>query len=234
MNNNNKGKRNKSKGQGKERRAQLKAEKAKDAAARLLVKQANEIPDPLAKFPTFTKFERNGLNCKLECKRVNDLVPEVLEWAITLCQTNMQPLYEQSQRGWRANEKREEMTEEEAWYLIAYDVNLDKPIGFSHFRFDMDYGDEVLYCYELQLEPEYRGKGLGRFLLQVLELMAFSNQMVKVVLTVFKHNPRGLSFFKKCRYDIDETSPEDDIDDPVDYRILSKLNKMKPTQKTSL
>lgn len=55
------------------------------------------------------------------------------------------PRYEKSSAGWHAWEKREEMSEDAAWYLIAYDTNTQKPIAFSHFRFDMDYGDEVLY-----------------------------------------------------------------------------------------
>ena len=32
----------------------------------------------------------------------------------------------------------------------------------SVFRFDMDFDDDVLYCYEIQLEPEVRRKGLGQ------------------------------------------------------------------------
>lgn len=55
------------------------------------------------------------------------------------------PRYEKSSGGWHAWEKREEMSEDAAWYLIACDTNTQKPIAFSHFRFDMDYGDEVLY-----------------------------------------------------------------------------------------
>ncbi|KAG7177055.1 N-alpha-acetyltransferase 40-like [Homarus americanus] len=227
-------KKSKSKEKGKERRTALKAERARLAAAQLLVNQANAMPDPLSKFPFFNKYERNGLSCTLICKRVKDLDPDMLEWAIDLCKQNMQPLYEKSTQGWHENEKREEMMEDAAWYLMAIDTTSEKAVAFSHFRFDMDYGDEVLYCYELQLEADCRNKGLGKFMMQVLELMAFSNQMHKVVLTVFKHNPDGMAFFTKCKYEIDETSPEDTYEGSYDYNILSKLNKMKPTQKTSL
>ncbi|XP_053631972.1 N-alpha-acetyltransferase 40 isoform X1 [Cherax quadricarinatus] len=227
-------KKSRSKNKGKERRAAQKAERARIAAAQLLVKQANSIPEPLSKFPIFHKYERNGLSCRLICKRVKDVDPDMLEWAIDLCKRTMQPMYEKSTQGWHENEKREEMTEDAAWYLIAVDTVTEKPVAFSHFRFDMDYGHEVLYCYELHLEVECRNKGLGKFMMQVLELMAFSNQMHKVVLTVFKHNPDGMAFFTKCRYEIDETSPEDTYEETFDYNILSKLNKMKPTQKTSL
>lgn len=51
---------------------------------------------------------------------------------------------EQCSWGWDGDKKREEMTEDVAWYLIAKDPE-GKHLGFSHFRFDMDYGDEVLY-----------------------------------------------------------------------------------------
>ncbi|XP_071551499.1 N-alpha-acetyltransferase 40 [Panulirus ornatus] len=224
----------KSKIKGKERRAALKAERARLSAAQLLVNQANSLPDPLSKFPSFHKYERNGLSCQLICKRVKEVEPVMMQWAIDLCKRNMRGMYVKSSQGWHEDEKREEMTEDAAWYLFAIDTLSEKPIAFSHFRFDIDYGDEVLYCYELQLEMDCRNKGLGKFMMQVLELMAFSNQMQKVVLTVFKHNPDGMAFFRKCRYETDETSPEDTFEESFDYSILSKSNKMKPTQKTSL
>lgn len=44
----------------------------------------------------------------------------------------------------------------------------------------------------------------------------------------------SLTTFIFHRYEVDETSPEDNFDETFDYSILSKLNKMKPTQKTSL
>lgn len=60
------------------------------------------------------------------------------------------------------------MYEENAWYLIARDSDKEgKAVGYGHFRFDMDYDDEVLYVYEVQMEPEYKRKGLGRFMMQV-------------------------------------------------------------------
>lgn len=49
--------------------------------------------------------------------------------------------------------------------------------------------------YELQLEPEVRRKGLGRFMMSALESMASRNQMLKVILTVFKHNPSAIQFY---------------------------------------
>ena len=31
----------------------------------------------------------------------------------------------------------------------------------------MDYDDEVLYCYEIQVEKKYRRNGLGKFMMKV-------------------------------------------------------------------
>lgn len=52
--------------------------------------------------------------------------------------------YEQSDWGWSDREKREELTDSRAWYLLARTLE-GRPVAFSHFRFDMEEGDEVLY-----------------------------------------------------------------------------------------
>ena len=103
-----------------------------------------------------------------------------------------------------------------------------KLLAFSHFRYDMDYDDEVLYIYEIQLEDSVRRKGLGRFMMQVLEVMAFKADMRKIMVTVFKHNPGAQKFFKDAlKYEIDETCPVDDVYEQYDYQIISKFNKRK-------
>ena len=62
------------------------------------------------------------------------------------------------------------MFDDRAWYLFARSTALEdagKLLAFSHFRFDMDYDDEVLYVYEIQLEECAKRKGLGKFMMQV-------------------------------------------------------------------
>uniref|UniRef100_A0A674HEW0 N-alpha-acetyltransferase 40 n=1 Tax=Taeniopygia guttata TaxID=59729 RepID=A0A674HEW0_TAEGU len=110
------------------------------------------------------------------------------------------PSYEQSEWGWKEREKREELRDERAWYLLAREPG-HGPVAFSHFRFDVECGDEVLYCYEVQLESRVRRRGLGKFLLQILQLVANSTQMKKVMLTVFKHNHGALQFFREALHD---------------------------------
>jgi GNAT superfamily N-acetyltransferase len=103
------------------------------------------------------------------------------------------------------------------------------PVGYSHFRFDFE--DEkktnVLYMYELQIEKRAQGKGLGRFIMQVLELFSIKYGMTSLMLTVFLCNTDAMAFYQKMRYEIDSTSPSKDIkyltsEEPLDYEVLSK------------
>ena len=57
------------------------------------------------------------------------------------------PRYESCDWGWKDSVKREEMTEDKAWYLIARDQD-KKPVAFVHFRFDLEVDQEVLYWYD--------------------------------------------------------------------------------------
>jgi len=204
-----------------------KEESAKLDALWLKVDAANKVEDPLAPFPVFRKYERNGLSVAFETKKVGDLDENTVKWAYELTKSNMEALYEQSEWGWKSREKMDEMTEEKAWYLVARDQD-DKPVAFSHFRFDMELDTEVLYCYEIQLQSQVQKKGLGKFMMTILELLANKYEMKSVMLTVFKHNETAQEFFmKKLKYVVDEISPEQGIYDEEDYsyQILSKLTK---------
>ncbi|XP_016161107.1 PREDICTED: N-alpha-acetyltransferase 40 [Ficedula albicollis] len=118
------------------------------AAVCAKVEAANKLQDPLEAFPVFKKYDRNGLNVSIECRRVSGLEPSTLDWAFELTKANMQSL---------------------------------------PFR-----------SYEVQLESRVRRRGLGKFLLQILQLVANSTQMKKVMLTVFKHNRGALQFFREA------------------------------------
>jgi hypothetical protein len=49
----------------------------------------------------------------------------------------------------------------DARHLIMW-THDNKVAAFSHFRFDMDYGTDVIYCYEIHIEDSFQRKGLGR------------------------------------------------------------------------
>ena len=87
--------------------------------------------------------------------------------------------------------KRKEMVAPEARYIFVYeDTNVDGSqissmpenekssshtdaiVGFVHYRFIMEEEVPVLYVYELQLESRVQGKGLGKFLMDLVERIA--------------------------------------------------------------
>ncbi|KAG5196491.1 hypothetical protein MJG53_016869 [Ovis ammon polii x Ovis aries] len=216
----------------KEKKQKRLEERAAMDAVCAKVDAANRLGDPLEAFPVFKKYDRNGLNVSIECKRVSGLEPATVDWAFDLTKTNMRTMYEQSEWGWKDREKREEMTDDRAWYLIAWE-NRSVPVAFSHFRFDVECGDEVLYCYEVQLESKVRRKGLGKFLIQILQLMANSTQMKKVMLTVFKHNHGAYQFFREAlQFEIDDSSPSMSgcCGEDCSYEILSRRTKFGDSQ----
>ncbi|KAL1465337.1 hypothetical protein WDU94_004919 [Cyamophila willieti] len=219
----------------KEKRQAMKAERLAVAAAQKLVSEAQKVENPLLPFTAFTKFNKNGLDLVIEYKKSSNLDAETKSWVWELETKNMKQAYEDCDIGWNPKDKQEEMMDDRACYLVARHGSSGDTVAFSHFRFDVDFAEPVLYCYELQLEKEVQRKGLGKFMMQVLELIAFKNNMSKVVLTTFKHNPDGLNFFYSLNYSVDDTSPEDveGKSDSFCYFILSKKNpRHKVTEQT--
>lgn len=49
----------------------------------------------------------------------------------------------------------------------------------------------------MQVDSEYQRKGLGAYMLDVLEKAAAQWQMERVVLTVLKNNPDAMKFYER-------------------------------------
>lgn len=98
-------------------------------------------------------------------------------------------------------------------------------LGFGHFRFELeDGGAPVLYIYEIQVQPGSTRAGLGRRLVQLMELVALKRGMQRIMCTVFKENVRSMRFFRtKMKYAIDESSPSNfEGGEDETYEILGK------------
>jgi N-alpha-acetyltransferase 40 len=57
----------------------------------------------------------------------------------------------------------------------------------------------IFFSYELQLSEAARRKGLGRRMLQILEMCAWKANMERVVLTILKNNPGAKAFFSAMK-----------------------------------
>jgi len=125
----------------------------------------------------------------VECFKAEDLRPELRGCLLDLLEDNMKTQYEESgSEGWSREEKELEMFSRDSRQIILRDG--EELIAFSHFRFDMDYDVDVVYCYEIQINNNYHRKGIGRFLVSVLEALVRTFNLTKLVLTVFDSNAR--------------------------------------------
>ncbi|KAK6147998.1 hypothetical protein DH2020_018910 [Rehmannia glutinosa] len=198
----------------------------KKKATENVIKVASSVNDHLSNFPHFRHYRRNGLYAHLSSGRGNKLTFFTKQYIQKLLKLNMEAPYGPE---WPAEEKikRREMVAEEARYIFVHEVSnkdvdgvselkekertcsCEGPIvGFVHYRFILEEEVPVVYVYELQLEPHVQGKGLGKFLMQLIELIACENRMGAVVLTVQRANLVAMDFYiHKLRYTISAISP---------------------------
>lgn len=86
--------------------------------------------------PAFLEFNKNGINLSISLKY--KLSKEELSWAFELTKLNMEDIYDSCGYGWDDCDKREELSENGARFLLIRDVSIDsssKIVGFVHFRF---------------------------------------------------------------------------------------------------
>jgi len=156
-------------------------------------------------------------NYQFEIYHAKDLSNEYQKQILELFENNMKIFYEKSNSGYNLDEKQNELFSNQSRYLILLSSNY--LIVFTHFRFDIDYGNRVLYLYELQINIKYQGQSLGKWIIEQLKILCQKTQMSKIVLTVHKINTKAIDFYmKKCQFEIDITDPDDEH---VDYLILS-------------
>eukprot|EP00126_Sphaerothecum_destruens_P004481 Sdes_comp18211_c0_seq3m7778 len=137
----------------------------------------------------------------------------------------MKTLYETSDWGWDEAAKQEQLFEDEARYILAVDSS-PHIVGFLHFRFVIENDQAVIYCYEIQVESQHRGQGLGQHLMHIMELIGTEWKMKKAMLTVFKHNKRALHFYlQRINYIMDEEM-NDNEDDSCCWVLSKTLEKI--------
>ncbi|XP_020548421.1 N-alpha-acetyltransferase 40 isoform X2 [Sesamum indicum] len=191
-----------------------------------VIKSASAVKDHLSFFPHFRHYRTNGLYAHLEAGCGNKLTLHRKRYIQNLLKLNMEAPYGPE---WPAEEKikRREMVAKEACYIFVYEISSEDVdemsrlgdraktcscegpiVGFVHYRFILEEEVPVVYVYELQLEPRVQGKGLGKFLMQLIELIACKNRMGAVVLTVQRANLSAMDFYiGKLGYTISAISP---------------------------
>ena len=80
----------------------------------------------------------------------------------------------------------------------------------------------MLYVYEIQVETSCQGKGLGKFLMKMIELVAFQLGMSMVMLTVMQENLAALRLYTSLGYTQYSSSPSLALQEGPGYSILHK------------
>ena len=152
--------------------------------------------------------------------------PGRLQECMDLFLTNMGDQYRASSWGLNCDDKQAEWSHAHARFLVVLSTTNNNMAGFCHYRFDYDDEDDpsevVLYVYELQIQPNVQRRGLGRTIMSMLEQLARSMELSKIMLTVFKSNQGAMHFYRNVlHYDMDDSSPSNH-GQVVDYEILCK------------
>ena len=164
---------------------------------------------------------------------VDQLPDRLRRWCFDLTKRNMEAMYTRTW-GWSNPEKRRELAHSDARFLVAFkhkhphrndddaaDDDDDTPIGFVHFRFEVEDSDgsPVAYVYELQVEDEMKGRGVGTALMAAVESIAKHTEMTRTALTVLKTNKGASLFYERRGYVKDPDTPRDEA---CHYVILTK------------
>mmetsp|Transcript_8084 Transcript_8084/g.23178 ORF Transcript_8084/g.23178 Transcript_8084/m.23178 type:complete len:247 (+) Transcript_8084:235-975(+) len=213
----------------KEKKARRKQE-SEMAQARIAVIKAAYSVDPKVELAAFDgRFKKEGMSIKLEWASAEDMNQDLKAKIRATLEENMAEVYAED---WpKAKQvKDKEMVEDDARYLYTWDISDSANpalAGFIQYRFVIEEEVEVLYIYELQVLNGYQRKGLGKFIIMCMEMLARKAGVKGVMLTCQKKNKAAYGFYKSIRYTEDAISPcnVDPYAPPEDYpyEILSKI-----------
>ncbi|KAK3288444.1 hypothetical protein CYMTET_4079 [Cymbomonas tetramitiformis] len=171
----------------------------------------------------FRQYERNGLSISLDFHA--RLPHDLLNFAFKLTKKNMRAVYESSEYGWCKEDKIEELRDKSARFLVGRTQD-GTPVAFVNFRFTLQgemqgtmEGNPTLFIYDIQLSAEVQRKGLGKHLMQILELVARKHNMEHIILPVVQGNAIASDFvLRKLR----GYSPEREFNQDLTFDLLSK------------
>jgi N-alpha-acetyltransferase 40 len=168
-----------------------------------------------------------------------DMPASLREACIALIELTSGSHYQASEKGWSRSRKLKEMRHPAMKYLLLLFLplpltegqdetgNPDKIGGFLSFMITEEDGHEVVYCYELHLQPKLQRNGVGKRMMMVMEVIGDRVGVEKAMLTVFRSNERAVKAYGSWGYRVDEFTPEarkfrDGTVKEPSYVILSK------------
>lgn len=108
------------------------------------IETANRAKNPFESLTDVLNYKSNDMEFTLYSRAKNDMDAKTLKWAFKLAERNVSPFYKELSMGWQPKVKQSDLNKSWARYLVAVDAK-KTPVAYSMFRFDMDYGNSVLY-----------------------------------------------------------------------------------------
>ncbi|KAI9894924.1 MAG: hypothetical protein M1814_000144 [Vezdaea aestivalis] len=116
----------------------------------------------------------------------------------SIIESTSRDTYKASSVGWSASKKRKEMKLPDMRYLL---LNVSgHVVAFLSFMVTFEDGIEVIYCYELHVDSNWRDRGIGKVLMDVMEGVGIAAGVKKAMLTVFMDNEGGRRFYRRHGY----------------------------------
>lgn len=137
----------------------------------------------------------------------SDISPQLLEQCLKLIEQTSAQHYQSSEMKWSVSKKRKEMRLPDMRYIILADKATLNLAGFISFMITYEDGYEVVYIYEIHFAPDWKGKGLGKKLVNLVESIGQNVGVTKAMLTVFRANNRAVDWYHRLGYKEDEFSP---------------------------
>ncbi|AFN83187.1 putative zinc finger protein [Encephalitozoon romaleae SJ-2008] len=126
--------------------------------------------------------------------KIERLSKDLLKWAVNLVVSNLgrycrSPLMKFS--------KAKSLKNKNNNYIFCFVGEV--PVGFITFRFSRD----TTYVFELHVEKEHRSLGIGALLLDECKKQ-YDKVVRRIVLYVYRENSRGLKFYERNGFRINE------------------------------
>ena len=202
----------------------------------MIIRLANSLKDLMGVCKHSSEMNHNEESFVLESRMATSLSFEEKEEVYGLFELNMRTYYEKTW-GLKKEQKMNELFHPTSRLFCVYaapttddgkEEEMSKKgqlVAYTIFRFEWDDEEEpeypVLYCYELQIQSAYQGRGFGRKLMDILKVTADKLKMHKVMLTCFTCNETAMTFYKRIGYRVDENSPSKWGSVTTDYEIMS-------------
>ena len=184
--------------------------------------------------PALARF-RTSITSTLSFETSATISATDLNACYTLLYNGTAAAYKASSDGWSSKEKKKEMRHLDMKYLLLHPV--DGPsaegtveanparmsnqaesatpgrslLGFLSFmvtrEINREDSFEIVYCYEVHVQPGLQGHGIGTGLMQLLEDIGRSVGVAKAMLTVFTSNQAGMRFYKRHGYEWYDEEP---------------------------